>query len=257
MVFVTGDCHGKFNKLSASSFPEQKEMTKDDIVIICGDFGAVWNVDGVSPSEAYWLKWLDQKPFTTVFVDGNHENFDRLNSEFEVIGFHGGKAHRLNSSVYHLLRGEIFEFEGKSFFAFGGAASHDIDDGILYREDFNSMEELREKARRMCKLNRKYFRINRETWWQEELPSDAEIEYAEQNLKKADYRVDYVITHCAPRFIVSQLSPVYQKPDRLMLYFEDLSKRLSFINWYFGHYHDDREFSDKYVMLKKRVIRIL
>ena len=48
MIFVTGDCHGEFLKLSGSSFPEQNEMTKDDIVIICGDFGAVWDCDGAS-----------------------------------------------------------------------------------------------------------------------------------------------------------------------------------------------------------------
>ena len=55
MIFVTGDCHGEFQKFSTSAFPEQKEMTKDDIVIICGDFGAVWDCDGVSNAEKYWL----------------------------------------------------------------------------------------------------------------------------------------------------------------------------------------------------------
>ena len=63
MIFVTGDCHSEFQKLLTAAFPEQREMTKDDIVIICGDFGAVWNADGVSNSEAYWLNWLDEKPF--------------------------------------------------------------------------------------------------------------------------------------------------------------------------------------------------
>ena len=66
MIFVTGDCHGEFQKLSTAAFPEQREMTKDDIVIICGDFGAIWDCDGVSNAEKYWLNWLDEKPFTTV-----------------------------------------------------------------------------------------------------------------------------------------------------------------------------------------------
>ena len=30
MIYVTGDCHGDFRKFSTDSFPEQKEMTKDD-----------------------------------------------------------------------------------------------------------------------------------------------------------------------------------------------------------------------------------
>ena len=183
MIFVTGDCHSEFQKFSTPAFPEQREMTKDDIVIICGDFGAVWNADGISNSEAYWLNWLGEKPFTTVFVDGNHENFDRLNSEFEVVDFHGGKAHKLNDSVYHLMRGEIFDFEGKKFLAFGGARSHDIDDGILSWEDFDTQEEFKETVRKWRK-QRKVFRINHISWWAEELPSDEEIQNAENNLAK-------------------------------------------------------------------------
>ena len=68
MIFVTGDCHSEFQKLSTAAFPEQREMTKEDIVIVCGDFGAVWNADGVSNSEAYWLNWLGEKPFKSLDV---------------------------------------------------------------------------------------------------------------------------------------------------------------------------------------------
>ena len=42
-VYVTGDTHGDWmNRLKTDSFSEQKEMTKDDYVIICGDFG-LWD----------------------------------------------------------------------------------------------------------------------------------------------------------------------------------------------------------------------
>ena len=39
MMFVTGDCHGDYRRFNTKNFPQQKEMTKDDYVIICGDFG--------------------------------------------------------------------------------------------------------------------------------------------------------------------------------------------------------------------------
>lgn len=78
MIYITGDIHGSPERLGVHSFYEQKEMTRDDVVIICGDFGIVWEESGESASERYWLKWLEDKPFTTVFVCGNHENFDRL-----------------------------------------------------------------------------------------------------------------------------------------------------------------------------------
>ena len=78
MIYITGDCHSNFERFNTGNFPEQKEMTKDDYVIICGDFGGVWNKDGESKMETSALDWLDGKAFTTLFVDGNHENFDRL-----------------------------------------------------------------------------------------------------------------------------------------------------------------------------------
>ena len=38
MVFVTGDCHGNFRRFQSEYFPEQANMTKDDTVIIAGDY---------------------------------------------------------------------------------------------------------------------------------------------------------------------------------------------------------------------------
>ena len=46
MIYITGDCHSNFERFIPRNFPEQKEMTKDDYVIICGDFGGVRNKDG-------------------------------------------------------------------------------------------------------------------------------------------------------------------------------------------------------------------
>ena len=39
MIFVTGDCRGDYRRFITEIFPEQKEMSKEDYVIICGDFG--------------------------------------------------------------------------------------------------------------------------------------------------------------------------------------------------------------------------
>lgn len=114
MIYITGDCHSNFERFNTRNFPEQKEMTKDDYVIICGDFGGVWNKDGESKMETSVLDWLDGKAFTTLFVDGNHENFDRLYA-YPVEMWHGGKVHKIRSSVIHLMRGQIFELEEKRY----------------------------------------------------------------------------------------------------------------------------------------------
>lgn len=36
----------------------QKVLTEEDIVIVAGDFGFIW--DGCK-SDKYWLKWLEKK----------------------------------------------------------------------------------------------------------------------------------------------------------------------------------------------------
>ena len=165
MVFVTGDCHGDFRKFNERFFPIQDELTRDDIMIICGDFG-IWNDDA---SERWWLQWLSKKPFTIAFVDGNHENFDRLyGDEFPVVDFHGGKAHIIRENIYHLIRGYIFDFDGKSFFCFGGASSHDIRDGILDRANYASDKDFYSDVKLYSKQN-KMFRINHLSWWAQEL----------------------------------------------------------------------------------------
>ena len=112
MIYITGDCHQDFERFNIDVFPEQKEMTKDDCVIICGDFGGVWNRNEESSREAKLMDWLENRPFTTLFVDGNHENFDRLYA-YPVEKWHGGKVHKIRPSVIHLMRGQIFELEEK------------------------------------------------------------------------------------------------------------------------------------------------
>ena len=70
MIYITGDTHIPIDikKLNTKNFSEQKTLTKEDYVIICGDFGGVWNGKN---EEKYWLNWLKNKNFTTLFIDGN------------------------------------------------------------------------------------------------------------------------------------------------------------------------------------------
>lgn len=75
MIYATGDTHGNFERFKPEHFPEQTDMTKDDYVVICGDFGGVWDN---SKKEQRQLDWLESLSFTVLFVSGNHENFDRL-----------------------------------------------------------------------------------------------------------------------------------------------------------------------------------
>lgn len=44
-IYVTGDIHAEPDRFNTENFPEQKELTRDDYMIICGDFGLVWAED--------------------------------------------------------------------------------------------------------------------------------------------------------------------------------------------------------------------
>ena len=91
------------------NFPEQKTFTdqNENYVIICGDFGLVWNYLAETPSEKYWLKWLENEKFTTLFVDGNHDCHPRL-ADYPVKEWNGGLVHEIRPHVLHLMRGQVF-----------------------------------------------------------------------------------------------------------------------------------------------------
>lgn len=282
MIYITGDTHGPVklgprsvdgyaDRFNTANFPEQKQMTRDDYVIVCGDFGGVWNYDsryapagtgfrektglahGESKEEKYWLDWLQEKDFTLLFCDGNHENFDRLEKAYEEVDFHGGRAHRIRENVYHLMRGYVFDIDGCSIFAFGGARSHDISDGILRPWEFSSEKEFKKtykEARRM----RLKVRVDHVSWWDGELPSQEEMDRGLRELEKHGNRVDYIVSHCAPQDVLSAAG--FFDSDPLTIYFNTIARSTAFNRWFFGHYHDNRQILLKWIMLYEQVVRI-
>lgn len=255
MIYITGDTHASFNRFAVARFPEQSGMTRDDFVIICGDFGGIWDRDSSSPTEEYWLNWLSRKPFTLLFADGNHENFDRL-KRFPVVKFHGGKAHKIRDNIYHLMRGYVFDLQGKTFFTFGGASSHDISDGILDEKDYPSFQALMRDFRARRGMGQ-MVRVNHVSWWKDELPEKREMDRGLENLRKAGFKVDFVVTHCLPQSAQSSLG--FFGSDRLTRYFESLvsDHGLEFGRWYCGHYHIEDRALDKYVVKYGNMERIV
>ena len=250
MIYITGDCHQNFGRFSTRIFPEQKEMTKEDYVIICGDFGGVWNKGKENKEEKYLMDWLAAKPFTTLFVDGNHENFDRLYA-YPVEEWHGGRIHKIRPSVIHMMRGQVFEIEGKSIFTFGGASSHDIDGGILEPEgpDFK-------RKKRMLDQDWRPYRINHVSWWSQELPTEEEMEEGRRNLAAHGNKVDFIVTHCCASSTQILLGGKLYRPDTLTAYLEEIRQNTSFRKWFFGHYHDNRNVNAQEILLYEQIIRI-
>lgn len=257
MIYITGDCHSDVRRLSVDSFYEQKEMNNQDenFVIILGDFGLVWDQDVESKMEKWWLNWLENKPFTTLFVDGNHESFDRL-YQYPVKEWHGGKVHEIRPHVLHLCRGEVFDIEGKKFFAFGGAASHDIYDGILDPDDFETYDDFKDTWERW-KKNGKMFRVKGISWWEQELPSEEEMQNGINNLEKHSWKVDYILSHSPSASVIALLGHGLYKQDILTKYLEDIRSKTEYKRHYCGHMHINKQLNDKDILLYEQIIRIV
>ena len=230
-IYITGDIHATYDihKLMQSRF-DASGLSKDDYVIICGDFGLVWSN---TENEKYWLRWLASRPFTTLFIDGNHEGFKLLNS-YPMQEWRGGHVHRINDSVFHLMRGEVFNLNGTRLFSMGGAASSEYD--------------------------RKH-RKPGISWFPEEVPNDEERKHAEEVLANHDWTVDVVVTHCAP---TSAAEAIWDVTDRLedhpmdeyTNWLEKINGRLNYSAWFCGHYHVDAALGSKKQVLYQHIIQL-
>ena len=213
MIYLTGDIHGgiDIHKLASKHF-DRTNMTRDDYVVILGDFGLVWNWPP-SKEEKFWLHWLEDAPWTTLVVLGNHENYPLVRSNYEAVPWHGGHVRPICKHVLQLVDNEIFDIDGKTFFVRGGA--HSID---------------------------RHLRIQNKTWWREEVPTEKEREAAFEKLRSVDWKVDYVLSHDAPLDALFALyTRMNQAPfgDEYERWLQKLANNLEFERWFFGHHHQD------------------
>ena len=118
MVYLTGDTHGDIDRFGHGRL---RWLNRRDTVVVLGDFGFVW--DG-SKEEQKKLDWLRKRPYTLLFLDGCHENYDLL-AQYPTEERFGGTVQALGGNVYHVCRGSVLTLEGKKYLCFGGAESQD------------------------------------------------------------------------------------------------------------------------------------
>ncbi len=230
MIYLTGDTHGGIDVKKLLNKQTVDRIHEGDYLIICGDFGFVWDRKKEARKEKTWLDWFQDRAWTTLFVDGNHECFPRLD-EYPLLDWHGGKVNVIRDKVLHLKRGYIYDIEGHSFFTLGGASSHDRGPSVGNTKAVIG----------------KY-------WWPQELPSEEELVFADKNLNDHHNQVDYIITHCLPTSLQEVAVPGKFKPDTLTDYLEKINRTIAFQHWYCGHYHLEQDVSDKVTVLFNKVI---
>ena len=223
MVYITGDMHGDQNRFNTK---EIKQLQPGDTLIICGDFGFVWEDNS---QEKEFLKWLGSRKYNVCFLDGPHDNFDRIYACRKTV-FKGGLVHRISGSLFNMCRGQIFNIEGHKIFTFGGGESSDRD--------------MRNDSKR---------------WFKEELPSPEEMRVGAENLEENELKVDYIITHEPPSVVKKALQLRSGKNAYVNLlngYLEEVNRGVEFKKWFFGSVHEDKQVTKKHVAVFEKVLPI-
>lgn len=222
MIYITGDTHGGYD---IKKF-DKHTFKGDDIVIVCGDFGYVWEHDPLyyKAERGRLDLFIKNIGCTVLFVDGNHSNFARLN-DYPVIRLYGGNVHKVAENCYHLIRGEKYEINGYKFLAIGGAESHDMH---IRKEGLN--------------------------WWKEESITDEEINKAIANCGG----IDFVLSHTAPTdlhyklFVNNYLPMSTFNASHSCTQLEKLRRTLDEkgkpYKWFLGHYHYDLDWKPYFVL---------
>lgn len=207
MFFVTGDVHGNIRDFTERKYGHVK---KNDHIIVCGDFGLLWTG---AKDELRNIEKLGKRKYNVLFIDGAHENFDLL-SKYPVTEWNGGKVQIISGNLIHLMRGQVYTIDGKKIFTFGGGESEDHE-----------------------------MRIPHKSWWEEEIPSEKEMEDGIANLVKNDWQVDYIFTHEAPTAMRRYLEGTDFNLNALNVYLECIRQKCKYRKWIFGNYHKNHKIS--------------
>ena len=218
MIYLTGDTHGDLERFRSK---ESKKIKKGDILLVCGDFGFLW--DG-SKQEEKNLRWLGKQKYTIAFVEGTHDNLDRIWS-YPQEEWNGGQIHRISGNLIYLKRGELYQMEGKTVFAFGGGESMDA--------------ELRREG---------------ETWWPREMPSQEEIAKGEETLAQHGNQVDLIVTHECSGRLYRFLYPQRDRSSLLGAFFDRISDNCQYGLWAFGACHLDKKIPPRSLAVFEEIV---
>ena len=166
-------------------------------------------------------------------MDGNHEGFPSL-LEYPEERRYGGPVRKIRENIFWLQRGYVYTIEGKTIFTLGGAATPDFD-----------------KPNKMAQGK----------WFPEEVPTWEELERGRKNLEALGNRVDCIITHTVPsrcfRWLLGKEPRAEDEDFALVNYLEwDIYRKVQFGRWFFGHFHQDREYYDGMVACMDQVHKL-
>lgn len=220
-IFVTGDTHQNIDiaKLNSRNFPIGKTLTKEDVVIILGDAGFVWDN---SAEEKYWRQWLNDKPWTTFCVLGNHENYNLIEQLPETQMF-GNTVKQVENSIFYANTGLVYNIGGYKCLVVNGADSHD-----------------------------KEYRKENISWWSQERITQDDAAKAVISLAQVNDEIDYLFTHTGGSEVCRSFGFIPTPSDFWIDHIIGMIK--GNFKHYCGHYHTDLIVNEYTKMLYRDII---
>lgn len=207
MVYLLSDLHGDLN---LSGFQKYlMDAGEDDLLILLGDI--CLKFEETEENRIFTDSFLASKKRIAI-VDGNHENFAFLNS-FPEEEWNGGIVGRLTENIVHLKRGNVYNIDGKTYFVFGG-----------------------------CKSSSRWQEMG--LWYPGDEASEDELQFAYENIKKHNYKFDYILTHK-----YEQIPPRGTVSVRLMELTKYIEENVAYGKWYSGHWHKNETIDEKHALV--------
>lgn len=247
-IYITGDIHSNvYERFSFRNHPELRNLTENDVMIILGDFGVIWDKE-LTPPEENKLDWLAEKPWTTIAITGNHENYDRILA-LPIVEKFGGQVRDLGyDNIFLVPDITVFDIEDNHILCLPRADSHDIYKvspggdlfqlGTGYSNLIDPALDSNKKKRKAMRKAGLWYRVIGESWWpQEKIPIEEYMDFMEQH---EDEYFDMILSHDAPGQINNWYGGGAERPNEGQRYFDILADTLNFRYWLHGHFHFDK-----------------
>jgi len=227
--FVTGDKHGDITPIL--QFIERFGLGEESNIIVCGDMGICWSESQFDLEETVRTYEKYCNGVNLFWIDGNHENFNIINEWYKDAD--AGCYHAISDHITHMYRGTKMTVslhgDVKTMLFLGGADSVD-----------------------------RFWRREGLDWWPEEqiTPDDIQRVHADH--------YDYVFTHCCPFSVFEHnrgfLCNMYANIDKFNHTSEKmldlLCNKITYGEWFFGHYHADIRLSPQFRCVFKDFIEL-
>lgn len=227
-IYITGDCHGNFNKIF--DFCEQNETTTDDIMIIAGDAGINYFLDC---RDILVKRSLAKLPITLLILHGNHEerawNVDGYKHDTYKVGNNYITAWAEKDYPNLLFMDDYWSqfINDKRYLFLGGAYSIDKPYRLAFGYGWFPSEQMTQDDMDMALLSIQHDR------------------HAFNYSVGRKYQYDYIISHTCPmKYEPTEMflpgvdqSKVDKRTEEFLNEVEDI---ISYGKWIAAHFHVDK-----------------